>query len=84
MCVYACVLVCAYLCVCGVGLEEARASGVKVVHGTKEGRLVGILSKVQLNIRDHTAVLFMPSALQTSPGPEQEALSLDASGQSGS
>lgn len=37
MCVYACALVCAYLCVCGVGLEEARASGVQVVHGTKEG-----------------------------------------------
>lgn len=45
--------------------------------GLKKG-LVGILSKVQLNIRDHTAVLFMPSALQTSPGPEQEALCSDA------
>ena len=70
MCVYACVLVCAYLCVCGVGLEEARASGVQVVHGTKEGPC-WVLSKVQLNIGDHTAVLFMPSALQTSLGPEQ-------------
>ena len=45
--------------------------------GLKKG-LVGILSKVQLNIRDHTAVLSMPSALQTSPGPEQEALCSDA------
>ena len=45
--------------------------------GLKKG-LVGILSKVQLTIRDHTAVLFMPSALQTSPGPEQEALCSDA------
>lgn len=42
----------------------------KLSMGLKKG-LVGVLSKVQLNIGDHTAVLFMPSALQTSLGPEQ-------------
>lgn len=43
----------------------------KLSMGLKKG-LVGILSKVQLNIGDHTEVLFMPSALQTSLGPKQE------------
>lgn len=55
----------------------------KLSMGLKKG-LVGILSKVQLNIGDHTEVLFMPSALQTSLGPKQEALSSDTSGQTGS
>lgn len=84
VCVYMDVCLCVHVGVYVVQvLRRQELVEWKLSMGLKKG-LVGILSKMQLNIRDHAAVLFMPSALQTSPGTKQEALSLDASGQSGS